>query len=70
MVSGSCFMFYGSGSRVDGSGFQSELVLKARRHLYHSTLGLRVINKKKDQGLGRRVYRVHALSHSDQVFGV
>ena len=27
--------------------FRGGLVLKAHRHLYHSTLGLRVINKNK-----------------------
>ena len=30
--------------------FRGGLVLKARRLLYHSTLGLRVIKKKKEKG--------------------
>ena len=47
-------------SRLGGAGF----VLKAHRRLYHSTLGLRVIKKRKDlalpppgRGCGRRGYR-------------
>jgi len=35
--------------------FRGGLVFKAHRLVYHSTLGLRVINKKKVEGFGPRV---------------
>jgi len=41
--------------RAEGVGFRGGLVFKAHRLLYHSTLGLRVIKKKKVQGSGVRV---------------
>ena len=45
------------GVKVEGSG----LVFKAHRHLYHSTLGLRVI-KKKFRGSGAPA--VHAIQRT------
>ena len=61
MVQGSGFRVSGFGVRVDGCGFRVEGTttsqkceavprrarFKARRFLYHSTLGSRVIKKKK-----------------------
>jgi len=65
------FGFFGLGFRVSGFGlkrgtlgrnvkrFRGGLVLKAHRLLYHSTLGSRVIKKKKVQGFGLRVEGGH-----------
>jgi len=55
MVHSSGFRVQGSWFRVQGSGFWVYglgLVFKAHRLLYQSTLGLRVIKKKKVYGLG------------------
>ena len=40
----------GFGSRARATTFRGGLVFMAHRLLYHPTLGLRVIKKKKDRG--------------------
>ena len=44
---GSRFRVWGTWFRVKGLGFRGGLVFKAHRWLYHSTIGSRVIKKKK-----------------------
>jgi len=47
------------------------LVFEAHRLLYHSTLGSRVIKKKKKKEADARLLRAgleHALEHSDSIY--